>query len=444
MKRMLWILLSALVVASLIGGCAPQATPTPVPPAPPTAAPPTPVPPTAAPPTPVPPTPTPKPPEKISLVLWTKEGEADQALQFVKSLADAYTAAHPNVTFEVVNKDVETLREDFQTASLAGAPPDLLWTVNDHAGPFVAADIIQPVDGLFDLTKYVDSALAAVKLEGKTWGVPIANGNHLMLLYNKDLIAEPPKDTDELFAKGKELTKGEMYALVWNQTEPFWLVPWLGGFGGKVFAEDGVTPTLNTPEMVATLKFLHEMKYTHKIIPPESDYNGADTLFKEGKAAMIINGDWSLGAYKEVLGDKLGVARIPKVSATGEWPKPYTSGVFFMLPKDLSGAKLEAVKDFIAFVTNKENQLEMVRKLSRLPALKEALSDPLITEDPILKGSADQMVVGTPMPTVVEMRCNWDAMKPEMQAVLANAKTPEEAAAAMQAAAEACVKTLQK
>ncbi|MGC8838812.1 MAG: extracellular solute-binding protein, partial [Anaerolineae bacterium] len=417
MKRTLWILLSALVVASLIGGCAPKATPTPVPP--------TPAPPTPKPeqPTPVPPTPTPKPPEKISLVLWTKEGEADQALQFVKSLADAYTAAHPNVTFEVVNKDVETLREDFQTASLAGAPPDLLWTVNDHAGPFVAADIIQPVDGLFDLSKYVDSALAAVQLEGKTWGVPIANGNHLMLLYNKDLIAEPPKDTDELFAKGKELTKGEMYALVWNQTEPFWLVPWLGGFGGKVFADDGVTPTLNTPEMVATLKFLHEMKFTHKIIPPESDYNGADTLFKEGKAAMIINGDWSLGAYKEVLGDKLGVARIPKVTATGEWPKPYTSGVFFMLPKGLSGAKLEAVKDFIAFVTSKENQLEMVRKLSRLPALKEALDDPLITQDPILKGSADQMVVGTPMPTVVEMRCNWDAMKPEMQAVLANSKT---------------------
>ena len=435
MKRTLWTLLSALVVGTfLLSGCAPQAAPTPMPPTP-----------TPKPeqPSPVPPTPTPKPAEeKLSLVLWTKEGEADQALQFVKSLADAYTAAHPNVTFEVVNKDVETLREDFQTASLAGAPPDLLWTVNDHAGPFVTADIIQPVDGLFDLTKYVDSALAAVQLEGKTWGVPIANGNHLMLLYNKDLIAEPPKDTDELFVKGKELTKGEVYGLVWNQTEPFWLVPWLGGFGGKVFADDGVTPTLDTPEMVATLKFLYEMKFTHKIIPPESDYNGADTLFKEGKAAMIINGDWSLGAYKEVLGGKLGVARIPKVTATGEWPKPYTSGVFFMLPKDLSGAKLEAVKGFILFVTNKENQLEMVRKLARLPALKDALDDPLITGDPILRGSADQMVVGTPMPTVVEMRCNWDAMKPEMQAVLAGAKTPEDAAAAMQAAAEACVKTL--
>ena len=74
----------------------------------------------------------------------------DGSFQYVKSLTDAYTAAHPNVTFEVVNKDVEALREDFQTSSLAGDPPDLLWTVSDHWGPFHAADLIQPVDSLID------------------------------------------------------------------------------------------------------------------------------------------------------------------------------------------------------------------------------------------------------------------------------------------------------
>jgi len=62
--------------------------------------------------------------------------------------------------------------EDFQISNLAGASPDLLWTVNDHAGPFTAAGLIQPVDELFDLSQYVESAVAAVKLEGKTWGVP--------------------------------------------------------------------------------------------------------------------------------------------------------------------------------------------------------------------------------------------------------------------------------
>jgi arabinogalactan oligomer / maltooligosaccharide transport system substrate-binding protein len=381
--------------------------------------------------------------EAVNIVLWTKEGEADGGLQFVQALADAYTADHPNVTFEIVNKDVETLREDFLTAGLAGSMPDLLWTVNDHAGPFTDAELIMPVDDMFDLSLYVDSALAAVQLNGQTWGVPISNGNHLMLIYNKDLIETPPANTDELVSMGKELTTGDQYGLVYNQTEPFWLVPWLGGFGGSVFAADGKTPTLDTTAMVDTLQFLYDIKYVDGIVPPESDYDGADTLFKEGKAAMIINGDWSLGGYKDTFGDKLGVARIPKVSSTGEWPHPYTSGVYFMLPDGLEGAKLDAIKGFINFVTDDANQVKMIAELNRLPALKAALNDPLITDDPILKGSADQMVVGVPMPTVSEMRCNWDAMKPEMQAVLADTETPADAAAAMQSAAETCVANLE-
>jgi len=379
---------------------------------------------------------------EVNLILWTKEGE--EALDWNKSLVEEFMKANPNITIELVKKtDVEVLREDFLTASLAGAAPDILWTVSDHAGPFVAADIVEAVDNLFDLNIYVDSAMDAVKLEGKYWGIPISNGNQLMLLYNKKLIAEAPKDTDELFAVGKKLTTGGNYALVWNQTEPFWLVPWLGGFKGKVFAEDGVTPTLNTPEMIATLKFLHDMKFDAKIVPLECDYDGADTLFKEGKAAMIINGDWSISGYVSALGDDLGVARIPKVSATGEWPKPYTSGVYFMFVKGISGDKLKAAQDFIAFVSSKEKQIEMVKLLNRLPAVKEALEDPLITEDPILKGSADQMVVGTPMPTVLEMRCNWDSMKPEMLAVLADTKSPEDAVKLMQSSAESCIKSLE-
>jgi arabinogalactan oligomer/maltooligosaccharide transport system substrate-binding protein len=383
--------------------------------------------------------------EPVNIVLWTKEGEADGGLQFVQSLADDYTAFHPNVTFEVTNKDVETLREDFLTAGLAGAMPDLLWTVNDHAGPFTDAELIMPVDDMFDLDKYVDSASAAVQLGGQTWGVPIANGNHLMLIYNKDLIEAPPQTTDELIEMGQELTTGDQYGLVYNQTEPFWLVPWLGGFTGSVFAEDGRTPTLNTEEMVNTLQFLYDIKYETPIVPAESDYDGADTLFKEGKAAMIINGDWSLGGYKDAFGDTLGVARIPQVSATDEWPHPYTSGVYLMFPVSLQEdeAKLEAVKDFARFVTSANNQALMIAKLNRLPALEAALDDPLIANDLILKGSADQMTVGTPMPTVSEMRCNWDAMKPEMQAVLADTKAPEQAAEDMQTAAESCVEKLE-
>ena len=64
-----------------------------------------------------------------------------------------------------------------------------------------------------------------------------------------------------------------------------------------MFAEDGVTPTLDTEEMRSALEFLYDLKFTDKVTPAEADYNVADGQFKEGKAAYIINGDWTLGAY---------------------------------------------------------------------------------------------------------------------------------------------------
>jgi arabinogalactan oligomer/maltooligosaccharide transport system substrate-binding protein len=188
---------------------------------------------------------------------------------------------------------------------------------------------------------------------------------------------------------------------------------------------------------------LYDLKFTYEITPESMDYDTADTLFKEGKAAMLVNGDWSLGAYQELFGDKLGVAPLPKVTATDTYPKAYTSGKYFMLPKDLAGAKLNAVIKFIEFATNEENQLNQLSTLSRLPGLKSVLSNEAISSDPILAGSSEAMGYGVPMPTVVEMRCVWDAIKPEQTLVFAGSETPADAAAAMQAAAEACILQLE-
>ena len=77
-------------------------------------------------------------------------------------------------------------------------------------------------------------------------------GNHLMLMYNKELISAPPENTDKLIQIGKSLTKDlngdgiiDQYGLVWNFTEPFFFVPWIGGFGEWFINDDG-SPNLNT------------------------------------------------------------------------------------------------------------------------------------------------------------------------------------------------------
>jgi arabinogalactan oligomer/maltooligosaccharide transport system substrate-binding protein len=234
-----------------------------------------------------------------------------------------------------------------------------------------------------------------------------------------------------------------MYGFAYNDTEPFWLVPWLGGFGGRVFEADGLTPSLNTEEMVQTLEFLASLEFEHGIVPAESDYGTMDTLFKEGKAAMIVNGDWSLSDYGAILGDDFGVAPLPVVSATGDRAAPYTAPKLFMIADGVEGTVLNAVRQFIDFAVSEEKQLEIADTLNRLPGRVSAQEAESITSDPILIASAEAVSYGTPMPAVLEMRANWDAMKPEMSAVLAGTKTPEEAAAAMQEAAEAGIRALE-
>ncbi|MBE3598552.1 MAG: extracellular solute-binding protein [Limnochordaceae bacterium] len=379
-----------------------------------------------------------------TITLWTKEDVP--VLPEIERLAREFSAK-TGIQVKVVNYGVEDLRQNFQAAALAGSGPDVLWTVNDHIGVFATAGLIKPIRDVYGstsvLSRFVKPGIEAQQFDGKDWGIPISVGNHLMLIYNKKMVPKPPQTTDELIALGKKLTKDtngdgkpDVYGLVYNLNEPFWLAPWLGGFGG--WPLDGTTPTLGTKATAEALQFLHDLKFVHKIVPTEADYNTADAMFREGKAAMLINGDWSLGAYKD-----FGVARIPKVSSTGLWPSPMTSGVYFLFPEYLSGKKLEDVKKLVDFFISPENQVFFATKFQRLPSVAAVLKDPKIANDPILKGSSDQMVVGKPMPTVPEMRCAWDAMRPNLEAVMAGQMKPEDAAAAMQQAAEQCVATLQ-
>jgi arabinogalactan oligomer/maltooligosaccharide transport system substrate-binding protein len=431
------VVMAALVLAGLLlSACGPAATPSP------TAAPaPTQPPqPTQA------PAPTPTAAPKVKITFWEQESEEVDA--FLDELVADFMKAHPNITVERVHYGNEELRDQFQAASLAGAAPELVRVPNDFAGPFSALGIIAKATDVFDkafLDQFIPEALNATRVKGEIWGVPDNYGNHLMLLYNKDLVKEPPKDTDELIKLAQELTKGEVQGFAYNLNEPFWLAPWLGAFGAWPLDEND-KPSFDNEGTVGALQFVQDLKFKHKVVPQECDYNCADTLFKEGKAAMIINGDWSLGGYAQVLGDKLGVAPIPKVTATGKYPTPMTGGKYWMVSKAVLNdpAKLEAVRTFVTYMTSADVQKKWIEKFKRLPSLKALKDDPAIQKDPILKGSFEQLLLGKPMPAAPEMRCAWDAMRPNLEGVMAGTLKPADAAKAMQQAADQCVAELGK
>ncbi|MDQ5851557.1 MAG: extracellular solute-binding protein, partial [Chloroflexota bacterium] len=143
------------------------------------------------------PTPSPLEVKRADLVLATRASGQD--FEFVQKLVREFTA-NTGRTVEVVPKEGDVLRLDFETTVLAGQGYDLVWTVGDDVGPLVAADLLRPVADFFKAADYVPAAVTAASLNGSQWGVPLSASNHLLLFYNKKLILGPPRTTDELLS----------------------------------------------------------------------------------------------------------------------------------------------------------------------------------------------------------------------------------------------------
>lgn len=373
-------------------------------------------------------------PNKI--VIWHQMRVDERVI--LEDQLEQFMRANPGIKAEQVYKETEELRSGFIIAAIAGQGPDLVYGPSDQVGPFEVMGIIEPLENLFDkdyLNLFNPSALTYYR--GHLYQIADKLGNHLTLVYNRELVSTLPQTDLELIEIGQRLTidkdgdgKTDVYGLTWNYTEPFFFIPFFTGFGGWVVTEDG-QPSLNTPGMVNGLKFIRDLRDKYKIIPREADYNIADILFKDAKSAMIINGDWSWAGYEKA-GINIGVAPLPKITSTGLWCAPMVSPKGFSLNANVPEEKRPLVLSLLKFLLQPEVQLQTAAALRTMPTRREAIQSSFVQNDDILVNSAKQIERGRSMPVVPELRAIWDAMRPGHQAVLGGAKSPEQAAKEMQ------------
>ncbi len=374
-----------------------------------------------------------------TISLWEQMDPEEQKLLDAR-LAE-FMKTHPGVQVERIHFETDQLRTQFQTAGLAGGGPCLVFGPSDQIGPLSIMKLIRPLEDLMGaefFSEFMEGSLDT--LNGEIYAVPDQVGNHLALVYNKAFVKSPPATMSELIKVAGKNTVDEnrdgitdRYGLVFNTTEPFWLVPFLGGFGGWVM-DSQYRPTLESEAMVKALTLVRDLRTRYAVMPKECDYQQAETLFKEGKAAMIINGPWSWGGYINA-GIDVGVTPIPKIDETGLWPTPMVSSKGYSVNVHCPESKLPVVKELLDFLTSTENQLESADRLKMIPARKAAAENVASAGDPFLENSLAQLRRGRRMPVVPEMRAIWDSMRPAFQNVLNGEIEPLEAAGEMQRAA---------
>src|ERR1035437_1248983 len=381
------------------------------------------------------------------IVVWHNMRPEEKSI--LQRQINEFMKIHPGIKVTQLYKETEEMRSGYIIAAIGGQGPDLIYGPSDQIGPFADMEIIKPLDQIFPKT-YIDSfnTSALIYSNGKLWQLADKLGNHLMLVYNKDIISVPPKTDKELIEFGKQNTrvnaegKTVQYGLVWNYSEPYFFIPFLTGYGGWVLDKNN-NPTLNTPAMVKALNFISDLRNKYKIIPTECDYDIADVLFKEKKAAMMINGDWSWASYGKA-GINYGLAMLPFNTENGLFCKPIVAPKGYSINKNVNDAKLEKVKLLLKYLMSPKNQLETALEVKTFPTQKCLYDNPRLLNDEILSGSKKQIEQGIPLPIVTEMRAIWDAMKPVYQAVLGGSITPEKAAEQMQRGAETKIKELRE
>ena len=380
--------------------------------------------------------------DDLTVTLWHQMTVGERVV--LEDRITEFENQNPGIQVVALYKETEELRSGFQAAALAGIGPELVFGPSDPLGTFVTMGIVQDMSPWFGESErngFVDQALTYLPSSSEDQGDVLVQvgdrvGNHLALVYNRNIISEPPKTTDEMvemaIAATKDFSDHKQYGLVWNFIEPFFLVPFLTGHGAWVFEEDGVTPNLDTPEVIAALKFVAELQNKHSVMPANCDYETADSLFKDGSAAMIINGDWRWSQYLDNPEIDAAVAPMPVVSSTGIPMGPMVATKGYSLNVSAKGKQAEAAMNFVRFMTSESSQREFMTRLKTLPSRKSLLSDSALTDDPTLLASSQQMENGKPSPVVPELRAVWDAMRPPYQELLGGAIEPAEAAEKMQ------------
>ena len=348
-----------------------------------------------------------------TLTIWSSHQNRD----FLTVITDKYKKNH-DVNISIIQLDPSEIKAEILLSARDGGLPDLIVIPSDFLGLHKMMNLSMiPRDWYIE--KLSPRVKATVKSNGKYWGVPLIQGNFLLLYYNKKYVTKPITDFKDIILDKKQFLDKKIRPIGWNYNDMYYFIPFLSAFNGWPTVDRQIE--LNTPAMVEALKYYHSLA-EQGIVDRSCDYRCSQLDFIKGKSAYSINGDWAYHDLKAMLGDNLGVAVLPKVD--GKTMHPMSSTFVLAVPSQsqYSKDKQELIKDFSKFVQQPTNQQAVYEKTKLLPISMnyyrklrlKATGDSLVM--------FHQMALTKLMPSTLNMAISWQAIAIGFQHYQAGAK----------------------
>lgn len=354
------------------------------------------------------------------LVVWINGDKGYNGLQEVGD----WFAEETGITVEVAHPDSAT--DKFQQSAATGNGPDIFIWAHDRLGEWAQSGLIaelNPSQSVKDAN--YDFTWDAVTVDGKVYGYPMAVES-IGLIYNKDLVSEPPKTFEEIPALDKKLAEQGKKAILWDYNNTYFTWPMMAANGGYIFAKSGnsydVKDTgVNSDGAIKGATVLESL-IEQGVMPRGADYGAMDSRFNKGELAMMISGPWAWGNLKKS-GINFGVTTLPTIN--GSEPKPMV-GVMAATLNTASPNRALAV-EFLENYALSVKGLKMVNNDVPLGAVanKELMDE--LSADPNINATFKNAEMGEPMPSVPAMGAFWSSMAPALQNITSGRQSVEEA-----------------
>lgn len=291
--------------------------------------------------------------------VWFSDGVEGEVMKEI--IAD-YEAENSHVDIELIEVAYSDLPTKLKTMISGGKPPALARISTSEIGAFSsqAVDLAEKLGGVDGFTsQFLDSIKPYYVVDNKVVASPMdvtANG----IMYNKTLFdqagVEVPQSSDDIWtwdefneALKTVLNKSDaQYGLVWDFTPHRWSTL-LYQFGGSMINSEGTAATINNEAGVKAVDYFKKM-HDEGVIPTSVWLGGENpnNLFRTGKTAAHLSGNWMISNYKDITDFEWGVTYMPIGTNRSSVP-----GGKFVMAFQKSGVEEEAA-NFISYLSSKE------------------------------------------------------------------------------------------
>lgn len=313
---------------------------------------------------------------EITLNGWGSTPEEQELLQ---QTLDEFMTKYPNikVKYEVIS---DQYMDVMKTRLIGGGAGDVFYLDSVEAPALIAQNVLEPLDAYvtdaFDLADFEEPLLNAFRgADGKYYGFP-KDFSTLALFYNKRHfeeagVAAPPATWEELLETSKKLAKDGRYGLgvAPELARQLFMIK---AFGGEAVDANG-NAAFASPEALKGLQYVIDQRLIDKTSaqPSEAGANWGGEMFGQGKASMVIEGNWAIPYLDNTFPElDYGTAELPTVNG-----KPGTMAFTVAYVMNKASTHKEEAWKLIEFLTGKEGMKIWTSKGFALPTRKSVAAE---------------------------------------------------------------------